>query len=155
MKPVLTLLFALCLTAGFAQPGPGPEGKDREQVERLKIAFLTDELDLSVAESQQFWPLYNTFSDTRDEKEKAIRKTMRELEKGDPTEKQVLEAMNKITTLRTEVANLENAYIADVMDVLGPEKTVKLLRAEKRFRKVLLDKLQERRQGPPPGRNQP
>ncbi len=154
MKPVLTFLLALCFTAAFAQPGHPPSGKDREQVERLRIAFLTDELDLSVEEGQQFWPIYNTFSDTRDAKEKTIRKTMRALEDETATEKQVLEAMATVTQLRTEIAELEQTYITDVMAILGPEKAVKLIHAEKRFKKVLIDKLQERRQGPP-RRNQP
>lgn len=149
MKSTLTFLFALCFTAAFAQNGQPSGGKDREQVERLRIAFLTDELDLSVEESQQFWPIYNTFSDTRDAKEKTIRKTMRALKDETTTEKQVLEAMASVTQLRTEIAVLEQTYITDVMAILGPEKTVKLMHAEKRFKRVLLEKLQERRQAPP------
>ena len=34
---------------------------DRKKIESLRIAYLTEELDLSTAEAKDFWPVFNEF----------------------------------------------------------------------------------------------
>ena len=60
-------VFSLCLFAAvalFAQPqGPKPDENQRkrdfERIQAEKIAFITQELDLTPEEAQVFWPVYN------------------------------------------------------------------------------------------------
>ena len=159
MKHLFTLLFAVLAISAMAQPDKGsPE--ERKQVERLKIAFLTEELDLTVEESQQFWPVYNTFEDERAQQEKELRDTMRKLETSTPSDQEVKAAIATATRIRKELAEREQQYYTDVLAVLGPDKTVRLMRAEHRFKQVLIEKLRERRQQErqdqrPRGRQQP
>ena len=63
-KTILTLLFALIATIGaFAQQGPPPAGEKKypspDEIMSQKIAFFTQELDLTPEEAQKFWPVYN------------------------------------------------------------------------------------------------
>ncbi len=54
-KYIATLGLLLFLTvASFAQDRP-----DREKIKALKVAFITERLDLSSKEAQLFWPIYN------------------------------------------------------------------------------------------------
>jgi len=41
--------------------------KDEEKIKAEKVAFLTTQLDLTVAEAQKFWPLYNEYEKKNDE----------------------------------------------------------------------------------------
>ncbi|MEB8347550.1 hypothetical protein OO010_15985, partial [Flavobacteriaceae bacterium KMM 6898] len=54
-KNIATLVLLLLITVvSFAQDRP-----DREKIKALKVAFITERLDLSSKEAQLFWPIYN------------------------------------------------------------------------------------------------
>src|SRR5687767_904503 len=57
---IITALFSSVV---YAQPGGGPPPEKREQIESMKIAFLTNKLSLTPEEAQQFWPVYNQYQD--------------------------------------------------------------------------------------------
>ena len=60
MTIAIAVLFCSIATA---QPR---EKRDRdERIESMRIAYITDRLDLSPTESQQFWPLYNELQDKK------------------------------------------------------------------------------------------
>ena len=57
-KIVLLICFAFIFYNSSAQSGP------REKIEAFKVAFITDQLNLSSKEAQQFWPIYNDYQKT-------------------------------------------------------------------------------------------
>lgn len=151
MKYLVTPLLLLLATVAFAQPGREGKRQDKEKVAKLKIAFLTEELDLSIEESQQFWPVYNAYNKTREASENVIRTTMDGLEKGTLTDKSVQEAIDTVTLEKQNRAAAEAQFLKDAMAILGPEKTVKLMHAEHRFKRELARRMNARvdRQSPP------
>lgn len=60
MKKIYLAIFFL-LSSTYICIGQPPGGKQR--VEAIKIAFITKELNLSPAESERFWPVYNSYSE--------------------------------------------------------------------------------------------
>ena len=60
-----TLIFTLLLSSlvAVAQPKTANDAetleKKKEKIEAMKVAYLTNELELTVEESQAFWPVYN------------------------------------------------------------------------------------------------
>ena len=59
-----TLIALLCPLFMFSQK---ILDKKREKIEIEKIAYITKALDLSSEEAQVFWPLYNKYSDKKNE----------------------------------------------------------------------------------------
>ena len=66
MKKVISVLCALMVLSisAFAQGPQGPQGPRRggdngwrERVRAEKVAFLTEEIDLTESEAQVFWPI--------------------------------------------------------------------------------------------------
>ena len=69
MKKVFSVFCAVALfaAAAVAQPAQGQQGPQgprrgadngwRERVRAEKVAFLTDEIDLTESEAQVFWPI--------------------------------------------------------------------------------------------------
>ena len=53
----------------------GPEQRQRMQqrIESQRVAFITNQLDLTADESAAFWPIYNEFKDVEREKRSEIR----------------------------------------------------------------------------------
>ena len=87
MKRVISVLCALViLTAGaFAQnPGQRRGGDNgwRERVRSEKVAFLTEEIDLTESEAQVFWPIYNQIQKEQRDNFEAVRKAYEAMAKG-------------------------------------------------------------------------
>ena len=62
---IYPLVFLLISSLSFAQDYK----ERREKVKALKVAFITEKLELTTEEAQKFWPIYNAF----DEKQAELR----------------------------------------------------------------------------------
>ena len=79
MKKVISIVCALTLlsAAALAQGPRQPRGNDngwRERVRAEKVAFLTEEIDLTESEAQVFWPIYNEIQKSQRESFEAVQK---------------------------------------------------------------------------------
>ena len=62
MKKIISVFCALALmgsVAAFAQEKGNKKEDWREKVRSEQVALITSELDLTEAEAQAFWPVYN------------------------------------------------------------------------------------------------
>jgi Spy/CpxP family protein refolding chaperone len=69
MKKNLLIIFLVCLMhlVSNAQPPQGPpQGPPppHKNIQSIKVAFITRELNLTAEEAQKFWPLYNAYSES-------------------------------------------------------------------------------------------
>ena len=109
MKRVISVLCALViLTAGaFAQnPGQRRGGDNgwRERVRSEKVAFLTEEIDLTESEAQVFWPIYNQIQKEQRDNFEAVRKAYDAMAKGVQEGKSEKEMWLKLIALNMRVA---------------------------------------------------
>lgn len=154
LKMLTVILFLLSATLSTnAQPGK-PERE--EKIEKFKIAFITERLDLTVEEAQKFWPVYNQFNNEM--------KELRKFRKPGADFKEELKNMSDADVekmIDTEMANrqkeidLVKKYNAQFKSVLPIKKVAMLYRLEREFQRELLDKLRDRKNdgdGPPPRR---
>lgn len=105
-----------------------------------KIAYLTDAINLTPAEAEKFWPVYNEF----DQKMFDLIKGKRELEKKleekieDLSEEQYVELAKKIATFHKNEGHLFMEYNEKFLKILPPRKVVELYVAEMNFKGFLL-----------------
>lgn len=126
--------------------------KDRdEKIDRLKIAFITTELNLTSAEAEKFWPVYNEMEGKIKELRKANRKTEQEIRDSYDTMTNE-DAKKKLAATfendEKEIA-LRKEYSEKISKIIGEKRSLKLLSLEHEFRRELLDRLRGE-QGPPP-----
>ncbi len=146
--PALCLLLCLMAsTALFAQkPGGRPPG-DRENIESLKIAFLTRKLNLSPEEAQKFWPVYNKFSDElkniREERMNRMKDTRENFDQM--PDKDVEKIIDAEITSRQQELDILKKYHGQFKQSLPVKKIALLYRAEEDFKRELLEKIRERR----------
>ncbi|MCB0402297.1 MAG: sensor of ECF-type sigma factor [Flavobacteriales bacterium] len=150
----LTLLLLSC-TVAFAQPGDkGKPGK--EKVKAMKVGYITEKLDLTPEEAQQFWPIYNEFDDKMEAVHRELRKTHKQDESiDDLSDAEVEKMINTITDLRKKEFAIEQEYHEKFKKVLPIKKIAKLYKANHDFKRDLLEKIKNHKggpQGPPPGR---
>ncbi len=100
--------------------------KRAEKVQALKIAFITQKLELTSDEAQRFWPVYNRF-------ESEVRQVMMDNKLGG-------DAIDN----EEKVLNVKKRYRSEFIKVLGQQKTNTLFNAEKEFRGVLMRQLKNK-----------
>lgn len=155
MKWFVLTLLSLSWMQLSAQPGDFPDEKRREKIDALKRAYISDKLELTVAEAEKFWPVYNEFDQKKTEIKKAINKSYKSVKEGGKTEKEVTQSIDFLTAKRKEEAELDAKFLKDCLPILGPDKVVRLAGLQKEFQKELVQKIKERRQqrgGGPGGR---
>jgi hypothetical protein len=120
------LFLFLIFTASFSFSFGQNPGNRSEKVQALKIAFITQRLQLSSAEAEKFWPVYNQYDSEI--------KNLRSDKNGD-----VLENEEKLLNIRKK-------YKPSFEKILGPQKLNDLFNAERDFRNVLIKQLKSERQ---------
>ncbi|TAL63105.1 MAG: hypothetical protein EPN85_00860 [Bacteroidetes bacterium] len=129
-----------------ASPPTPPESPRKEKVDAMRIAFLTQKLDLSPEEAQKFWPVYNEFQKKRDEiqkKKREDKKSMKENIDSLP-DKQIETIVDAEMVFRQKNLDLEKEYHGKFKSALPIKKVAKLYHAEDQFTHRLLEQLSER-----------
>jgi hypothetical protein len=151
MKTTISiLLFTLFGLVTVAQPHGKPS---REKVESMKIAYLTDRLNLTPEEAQKFWPVYNKFSDELEGNRKSHRESMARARENydEMSDKEAEKVVDSEIIFRQSELDILKKYHPQFKQVLPMKKVGKLYRSEEDFKRKLLDMLQERKDGPPKG----
>lgn len=138
---ILTLLF-LGIYAFGQQPG------DNERLQAMRVAFITNALQLTPDESQDFWPVYNEYEAEQREIRKKYRPDRQMMLMNDEELEQHLE-----NTLRMEeeLLQLKRTYMNRMKDVIPIRKIAMLNQAENKFKEEILKQIrqrQENRRGP-------
>lgn len=131
-----------------AQPRGRDGGDHKEEIESMKIAFITKHLDLTPDEAQKFWPVYNQYNNEL----KSLRKNRRADRKDgqedlqNMNDKDVEKSVDGEIVYRQQELDLLKKYHAQFKQVLPIKKVALLYRAEEDFKKELLQKIRERRE---------
>jgi len=145
---ITTLTICICSLTVIAQSnGHGAKAQERkENIESMKIAFITQKLDLTPAEAQQFWPVYNQYTEKTRELRKKRKQEHREIRQGvdELSDKEVEQAVDNEIIFKQKELDLQKQYHAQFKSVLPIKKVAKLYAAEDQFKMVLLDKLKDK-----------
>ncbi|HQN98492.1 MAG: hypothetical protein XD81_0600 [Bacteroidetes bacterium 38_7] len=147
---LMGLILFLIPFIGFAQP-PQDKSDKWEQIKAQKIAYLTAKLNLKPSESQEFWPIYNEYSEKRDKLLNEIypKLSKQELDKLMAlSDKESAQRMDDYFAKQTQLLNLEKDYNARFRKILPDNKVFKLYMAEIMFKKELLDDMRRSKHGP-------
>ncbi|MCM4163254.1 hypothetical protein DHC50_06550 [Arenibacter sp. A80] len=132
LAPLLFLFATLSLSA--------QEKQDWEKIKSLKVAFITEKLNLTSKEAQSFWPIYNQH---QAEKEGFYREDRfeigSEIKKLDAlSDAQAEELLVRMQRLEGEKYKAEKSYIEKVSKTISAKKTILLMRSEEDFKRQLL-----------------
>ena len=150
MKKVFSVLCALVVLSmgAFAQGPQGPRrGADngwRERVRAEKVAFLTEEIDLTESEAQVFWPIYNEIQKSERDSFEAVKKAYDAMAKG-VEEKKNSKEMEKLVKAYIDAKEknegIETKYLNKLLKVLPAEKVARYYVAEEKFRHQQIGRL--------------
>lgn len=137
MKNLLFFLWVILIPfSGVAQKGD----KEKGEIEALKIAFITDELNLTPEEAQEFWPVYNEYTEKweaqRSKMHCGIYDRMDNLETM--SEADAEELLKDYMDLREQESEWRKNYVRDLKKVISAKRIMMLKKAEYEFHKKLL-----------------
>ena len=135
MKNLIILLFVFSTSFSFSQT----ETKN-DKVETMKIAFLTNKLNLTAKEAQLFWPLYNEYNQKMETLRKAKKSEYDEIKSKNstPTDKEITAYMEEVFITKQKELDLQKEYYNKYTKILSMKKVAQLYQAENQFKKELL-----------------
>ena len=146
-KILFPIIFLLVTSLSFSQ---GFKEK-REKVKALKVAYITEQLELTTDEAQKFWPIYNAFdenqSELRHEKMRAILDRFKPGNVEKLSEKDASNSLAQMEKIEEDLFNLKKKFIKDLQSVISAKKIIKLKKAEEDFNRELLKQMREKRRG--------
>lgn len=135
---IITLLF-------FTFSANAQKGKE-DQLKSLKIGYITETLDLSSKEAQQFWPIYNEHQNKihnlrRNEQRKLMEQIKGEggLDKITETEAEVI--LEKFIVIENKIQQEQMDMYSKLKGVISAKKILKLHHAENEFNRKILQRL--------------
>ena len=150
LLPLSTLLMGLLFSSALlAQPDGRPGGMDREalreRMEVMAVGFLTEELELDAESAQIFWPIYNAHKEeldraTRDLKE--VQEDLNSFEGGSEDEFNGL--LVRLEAAEVGLPGLRAQFLRDVSAEFGPDFAVRCVAAQKKFKEVVRQRMQQR-----------
>ena len=145
MKRILIILLVAVSCQMIAQNGGRPRlEKAREKVETMRVAFISDKLNLTSEEAQRFWPVYNAYKD----EEKQIRVDRRpDKIPEDMTEKEAEQFVVDRFSSQERQLNLDRKYYAKLKEVISVKRIAILYQAENEFKLRLVNVMKNRKNG--------
>lgn len=153
MKTMKATIMALALLTGataFAQPGmkrgavevkSTEERREmmRERLESRKIGYITDALDLTPEEAQAFWPVYNQHQAEKEKLREEQMENAKMMNSEEPMSAEDLDTFMRAKFSRERrQTDLDEKYYAAYKNVLTPEKTAQLYKAEREFKREMM-----------------
>lgn len=139
---VLFLLFSTTLMFGQRRP-------DKEKIKSLKVAYITERLNLTSSEAQEFWPIYNAHEEKmesfREQERSGIYSKIRDMETLNDNEVERL--LEDLIALEESKQNANSQFLKDIRTVISAKKTFILLKTENGFKRRLLQQYRQKQGG--------
>ncbi len=132
--PVAALLICL---SGLSQPDP----KTRDKIEAMKVAFITKKLDLTPAEAQVFWPLYNENLKKMEEIRSERQALKKKLAAEGASDKDIESFLASEFALRQKEIDAQKQFFQKIKTSIPIKKVALFYRAEEEWKAELIRQL--------------
>ncbi len=146
MRPIPFFLLAMLGSLGcWAQPGLSPEIK--AQVETMRVGTYTNVLNLTAAEAEKFWPIFNEFQAQMEAYRMQLRRERKKIQQNYAiaTDAQLQASIDRSFALQQSILDLEKRYTAEFKKAIPLKKIALLPKAERDFHRELLYKFKQAR----------
>tara|TARA_R110000868_G_scaffold144150_2_gene362951 strand:+ start:21640 stop:22083 length:444 start_codon:yes stop_codon:yes gene_type:complete len=140
MKTLTSILFII----SFSLLTFGQSNKDK--IKTLKIAYITEKLNLSEKEAQQFWPIYNNFQEENSKLKRDSYDARKDVNFDTISEEEANQLLKDIRLNKNKRQSLENDFIDRLSKVISAKKIILLHKIEDDFKRKMFDEFKHRRE---------
>ncbi len=140
MKNIILIIavFLSALTSLQAQD----KNDHREKIKALKVAFITQELNMSSQTAQQFWPVYNKYE--QDKRSLHKREHVDWDNIGTISDTKSEEMLKEYLAIEREEYIIKRQLFADLKKILSAKEIVLLHKLEADFNKKMIQEYRNR-----------
>lgn len=133
------------LVTSFNLQAQAKKSEKTDNLQQQKIAFFTENLQLTSAESARFWPVYNDYQNRRDKivRDRNTLLQYYESNKSNMTDREANELITKYVTFQQEETRLLESYTKKFQEFLPAMKVMRIFIVELDFKKWLLENLRQ------------
>ncbi len=144
MKNIIVLLL-LFPTVLFSQ------NKEQriERIKALKVAYISEKLDLTSIEAEGFWPIFNQFEDKQNQLQKQKKQLIKQSNPENAStlsEKETYQIIQEEDKIDSETQNNKRKLVKDLQGVIPNQKIIMLKNLEVEFKQKLLDQIKNHKE---------
>lgn len=111
-----------------------PAQKTRFQ--QLRVAFYSEQLELTSAEAEAFWPILHAHDEALEEHRAAMTALQSTAPESDAEARERIETMS---LLRKQEVDLDTEFLLKLLPVLGAQRTARIPQLALEFRRSILE----------------
>lgn len=123
------------------------EGKDRQQhrerIKAMKVAYITQELNMDAKLAEKFWPVYNQYECTKTDLHKKEHLEIENIE--NITEAEAEKMLAEFLDIEKEEYTVKKELYANLKEIMSAREIVKLHQLESDFNKKLIKEYRARK----------
>jgi len=146
MKNILLIVSIIVLTTSIVDA----QNMNRPKIKLLKTSYITDAINLSPAEAEKFWPVYNLYTDKIQQLKRSLDIEIRQaiisaggLENISETDAQ--NTLDQMLSLEQEIGDNKVKLITELSKIISAKKIVTLQKAERDFNRQILQEFGRRK----------
>ena len=143
MKNLILIVFVL-LTAFNMKAQEEDKDARHERIKALKVAFFTQELDLTEKKAEKFWPIYNKYEREKYELHKREHIDLENVECMSEAESEDL--LNEFLSVESEEYKIKKQLFRDLKQIISAKEIIKLHKLEDEFHKKLIKEYRSKRE---------
>ncbi|WP_289044306.1 hypothetical protein [uncultured Olleya sp.] len=138
------ILIALVLLFSFSAFAQRDNKKQHEKIKALKVAHITEQLDLTTKEAEAFWPIYNKFEEDRYKIRESSSEKRKRVDAQKLTESQAEQLVKEMQELEATKFKMDKDYVAKLSKIISYKKIVLLFNSERTFKKKMIEEYRGR-----------
>ena len=140
---IISILLFLNISIS-AQTNNLTPAEKKAKLDAWHTAYLTSEMQLTTEEAQKFWPVYNEYKAEMENLEKPAKAIGKPIEQMSDAE--LRQMIYKELDNEQQRVNINKKYVDRFLTILPPIKIVRLKKAEREFKKMVLEQWRDHHQ---------
>jgi hypothetical protein len=120
-----------------------------ERIKALKVAYISEKLDLTSIEAEGFWPIFNQFEDKQNQLQKQKKQLIKQSNPENAStlsEKETYQIIQEEDKIDSETQNNKRKLVKDLQGVIPNQKIIMLKNLEVEFKQKLLDQIKNHKE---------
>ena len=138
MKTLTSILFILSFSLLTVAQG------NMHKIKALKIAFITEKLNLSEKEAQQFWPIYNSYQEDMSTLKRQAYNTRKNIDINAISDDEATQILKEMRINDNKRQALENEFIDKLSKVISAKKIIQIHKLEDDFKRKMFEEYKKR-----------
>lgn len=157
-KNILRVFLSFLMFMPVAIFAQDTQQNRKDKIETMHIAYLSQKLNLTSAEAEKFWPIYNQYKANQDQLRKQRMNNIQSVKQAGGVDNISDATAQKLiadeTDLETRELDLRKEYVTKFQQVIPVRKVAQFFVAEDEFKRYLLGQLGRRHGGRDRGNDQ-